>query len=225
MKTLVKFIVLLITTSVFAQNSIERSIGEFTELKVYDLIHVELIKSDQNKVVITGENTDDVILKNTNGVLKVKMNLGEIFDGDKTHVKLYYTSIDTIDANEGAVVKSEDIIDQFEIDLKAQEGASINVPIKVKYANIKSVTGSTIIANGSAKNQDVSLSTGGIYKGSDVDTEHTEISVKAGGEGHVRATKLLDIKITAGGDVYIYGHPETVNETKALGGRVKRVDS
>lgn len=225
MKSLVKFVVLLITTSVFAQNAIERQIGEFTELKVYDLIHVELIKSDQNKVVITGDNTEDVILKNTNGVLKIKMNIGEIFDGDKTHVKLYYISVDTIDVNEGAIVKSEDTIEQFEIDLKAQEGASIEVPINVKYANIKSVTGGIITATGQAKTQNVSLSTGGVFKGSDVDTETTEIAIKAGGEGHVRASKLLDINIRAGGDVYIYGRPETINESKALGGRIKRVDS
>ena len=153
------------------------------------------------------------------------MNLGEIFDGDKTHVKLYYTSVDTIDVNEGAVVKSDDTIDQFEIDLKAQEGGTIEVPINVKYANIKSVTGGIITTTGQAKTQDVSLSTGGVFMGSKVDSETTEISIKAGGEGHVRASKLLDIKIRAGGDVYIYGHPETVNESKALGGRIKRVDS
>ena len=225
MKTLVKLVVLLISTSVFAQNSIEREIGEFTVLKVYDLIHVELIKSDKNKVIITGKNTEDVILKNTNGVLKIKMNIGEIFDGDKTHVKLYYTSVDIIDVNEGAIVKSEDTIEQFEIDLKAQEGASISVPVAVKYANIKSVTGGIINATGQAKTQNVTISTGGVYKGSKVDTENTDISIKAGGEGHVRASKVLDIKIRAGGDVYIYGQPETINESKALGGRVKRVDS
>ena len=225
MKTLVKLVVLLISTSVFAQNSIERDIGEFTVLKVYDLIHVELIKSDQNKVIITGNNTEDVILKNTNGVLKIKMNIGEIFDGDETHVKLYYTNVDIIDVNEGAIVKSEDTIEQFEIDLKAQEGASILVPIAVKYANIKSVIGGIINTRGQAKTQNVTISTGGIYKGSKVDTENTDISIKAGGEGHVRASKVLDIKIRAGGDVYIYGQPETINESKALGGRVKRVDS
>ena len=41
MKTLVKFFVLFITTTCFAQNPIEKTIGEFSELKVYDLIEVE----------------------------------------------------------------------------------------------------------------------------------------------------------------------------------------
>ena len=35
---------------------------------------------------------------------------------------------------------------------------------------------------------------------------------------------VLDIKIRAGGDVYIYGDPKKVNESKALGGRIKRMN-
>jgi len=225
MKTLVKLVIVLLTTSLFAQKTIETNIGDFTELKVYDLINVQLIKSDENKVVISGENLDDVILKNTNGVLKIKMNLGEIFDGDKTNVKLFYKSVDVIDVNEGAVVVSEDLIKQFEIDLKAQEGGNIQVPLNVKYTNIKAVTGGIVTTTGKTENQDVSISTGGIYKGRKLETEQTQIKIKAGGEGHVRASKLVDVKITAGGDVFIYGQPKTVNETKALGGRVKRMDS
>ena len=60
MKTLVKFFVLFITTTYFAQNSIEKTIGEFSELKVYDLIEVELIKGDIDKIVITKSNIPGV---------------------------------------------------------------------------------------------------------------------------------------------------------------------
>ena len=66
MKTLVKLFVFFIATTLFAQQPIEKSIGEFTELKVYDLIEVELVKSNENKVVITGDNKDDVVVKNKN---------------------------------------------------------------------------------------------------------------------------------------------------------------
>lgn len=224
MKTLVKIFVLCLTTTLFAQNSIEKTIGEFTELKVFDLIPVELIKSTENKVIISGENKNDVIVNNNNGKLKIKMKFEEAFDGSDTKVVLYYTTIDIIDVNEGAKVESKDPIDQFEIDLRAQEGGMIDVPINVKYANIKAVTGGSITTTGASKKQNVSLFTGGIYKGQTLITENTEVSINAAGEAYVNASKLVDAKIRAGGDVFIYGNPETINENRMLGGRVKRMD-
>lgn len=224
MKTLVKILVLFITTTIIAQNTIEKTVGEFTELKVYDLINVELIKSNENKVVISGENKEDVLINNKNGTLKIKMKLEEAFDGSKTKVKLYYTTVDIIDVNEGAKVTSEDTIKQFEIDLKAQEGGIIKAPVDVNYTNIKAVTGGVIETSGTSKTQNISILTGGVYKGELLDTEKTEVNIKAAGEAYVKASKLVDIKIRAGGDVFVYGNPETVNESKVLGGRVKRID-
>jgi len=224
MKTLVKTVILFITTIVFAQNPIEKSIGEFTELKVYDLIEVELVKSKENKVIITGQNTEAVLVNNKNGTLKIKMSLEESYDGNNTKVILYYTSVDIIDVNEGAKAHSKDIIKQFEIDLKAQEGASIDVSLDVSYTNVKAVTGGIVKASGTSKSQDISLLTGGVYKGSELKTEKSDVKINAAGEAYVNASNVVDIKIRAGGDVFIYGNPETVNESKVLGGRVKRMD-
>ncbi|WP_370477373.1 head GIN domain-containing protein [Tamlana flava] len=224
MKTLFKIFVLCLTTTLFAQKSIEKTVGEFTELKVFDLIRVELIKSTENKVIISGENKTDVIVNNNNGKLKIKMKLEEAFDGSDTKVVLYYTSVDVIDVNEGAKVESKDVIKQFEIDLRAQEGGMVNVPVNVKYANIKAVTGGSITTTGTSKIQNVSLLTGGIYNGETLVTETTEVSINAAGEAYVNASKLVDAKIRAGGDVFIYGNPETINENRMLGGRVKRMD-
>ncbi len=221
MKTIVKVFILLITTTLFAQNSIEKEVGEFSTLKVYDLIDVELIKSNINKAEIVGINAKDVIINNKNGTLKIKMSIDEIFDGNNIKIKLYYTSFDVIDVNERSKVHSKDDIKQFEVDLKAQEGATINVPLNVTYANVKTVTGGIVTLSGIAKSQDISVSTGGEYHGENLKTDTTDISIKAGGNAHINASKLADIKITAGGDVYVYGNPKTVNETKALGGRVK----
>ena len=221
MKRLVIIITILISAIGIAQNPIEKTIGEFTELKVYDLIQVELLKSSENKVTIIGENKEDVLVNNKNGKLKIKMKLEEAFDGAKTKVILHYTSVDVIDVNEGAKVTSDDIIKQFEIDLKAQEGGLIRVPVNVTYTNIKAVSGGIIKTTGSSKSQDISLSAGGVYQGELLETEKTEVTIKAAGEAHVNASKLVDVKIRAGGDVFIYGDPKTVNESRVLGGRVK----
>jgi len=220
MKTIVKILVLFITTTLFANNNVEKEIGEFSTLKVYDLIEVELVKDTVNKVEITGDNAEDVVIVNKNGLLKIKMSLNKIFDGNNIKIKLHYTSVDIIDANEGAKITSNDVIKQFEIDLKTQEGASINLPLEVTVANIKAITGGTIETKGTATSQVISIFSGGIYQGQELETSKSEIAIKAAGEAHVLSTDEVDANIRAGGDVFIYGKPKTVTENKALGGRV-----
>lgn len=224
MKTLVKVLVLFVTTVVFSQKQIEKTVGDFKEIKVYDLIEVELVKANENKVVITGKNIDDVLINNKNGTLKIKMNLGEAYDGNQTKVTLYYTLLDVIDVNEGAYVHSKDTLKQFEVALNAQEGGKIKVNVDVDYLNIRSVTGANVKAYGKAKNQDISIFTGGVYGGKNLKSDFTDVSIRIAGEAHVNAKTLVNAKVRAGGDIYIYGNPERVDESKVLGGRIKRVD-
>lgn len=224
MKYLASLLVFLVAFSATAQKQIEKTVGEFSELKVYDLIEVALIKSDIDKVVITGKNKNDVLVNNKNGTLKIKMKLEEAFDGSNTKVKLYYTNVDVIDGNEGAKVYSDDVIEQFEIDLNAQEGAEIKVKVDVRYINVRAVTGGNIYTSGKAEHQDVSIYTGGDYHGEALKTEHTEVSIRAAGEAYVNASKEVTAKVRAGGDIYIYGNPENVNESRVLGGRIKRME-
>tara|TARA_R110002049_G_scaffold292252_2_gene476650 strand:- start:42506 stop:43189 length:684 start_codon:yes stop_codon:yes gene_type:complete len=224
MKRVITSLVFLISVVASAQDVIEKSVEAFTELKVYDLIEVEMVKASENKITITGKNKDDLQVVNKNGTLKIRMNLEQIFDGKQTKVTLYYTHVDIIDANEGANIHSKDVIKQFEIDLRAQEGAKIDAHIDVDYVNIKSVSGGYIEAVGRATNQDISVLTGGTCDAQTLETEKTEVDIKAAGEVHIKASKQLDIKIKAGGNVYVYGKPESVNESRVFGGRVTYMD-
>ena len=223
MKRTLTVLIILITSVTIAQNTIEKTIGEFTQLKVYDLIKVNLVKSKENKVVISGKNAEDVIIVNKNGKLKIRMNLEESFDGKNTSVTLYYTNVDILDVNEGAIITSEDIIKQYEIYLRAQEGGKISIDLKVKIANIKAVSGGIIETRGTANTQNVSLNTGGVYKGKDLQTESTTVNIKAAGNAEVRASDIVHVKIRAGGDVFVYGDPKTIKENRVFGGRVKRM--
>ncbi|MCA0131261.1 head GIN domain-containing protein [Winogradskyella alexanderae] len=221
-----KFLVIfsaIICLPVFGQNTIEKSIGEFSTVKVYDLINLNMIQSDENKVIISGKNKNDVEVVNKNGKLKIRMNIEEIYDGNDTVVNLYFTSVGEIDANEGAKVAVKETIEQFEIELRTQEGAEIKVDLKTKYATVRAVTGGIINVSGNSKNQDVSIYTGGIVNGEELVTEKTEVSVNAAGEAYVNASEFVDVRIRAGGDVFIYGNPKRVDESRVFGGRIKRM--
>jgi hypothetical protein len=213
-------ILFIVCTQLFSQTPTTKTLGEFSELKVYDLINVELIKASENKIIISGANSNNINIIQKNSTLKIRMKLKYKFNGAETQVKIYYTDIDIIDANEGSFVFSKDIIKQYEIVLKAQEGSQISVKTETKQLIVKSVTGSTITTTGISENQDIKIRTGGVYKGGNNTVENTDLSIKAGGEAAVKTTNVLDIKIFSGGDVHIYGTPKQLKQKKIFGGRI-----
>ena len=213
-------ILFIVCTQLFSQTPTTKTLGEFSELKVYDLINVELIKASENKIIISGANSNNINIIQKNSTLKIRMKLKYKFNGAETQVKIYYTDIDIIDANEGSFVFSKDIIKQYEIVLKAQEGSQISIKTETKQLIVKSVTGSIITTTGTSENQEITIRTGGVYKGAGNTVENTDLSIKAGGEAAVKTTNVLDIKIFSGGDVHIYGTPKQLKQKKIFGGRI-----
>lgn len=214
------FILLLVCTQIFAQTPVTKTLGEFSELKVYDLINVDLIKSDQNKIVISGEHTQDVRVVQKNNTLKIRMKLDKMFNGEDTNVKLYYTSVDKVDANEGAIITAKDPIKQYELELKTQEGGQISAQVNTKLLIVKSVTGGAVKTVGNTEKQQLNIRTGGQYNGSKTEAQHTSLFIKAGGVAKVNTVKVLDVKIFSGGDVLIYGIPKQLKQNKLFGGRI-----
>jgi len=221
MKFYITLIALLIVVSSFAQNPITKNPGDFTEVKVYDRIVVNLVKSEESKVVITGEDASQVQVINKDGKLKIRMDLGLIFDGNKTFVHVHYSNLEVIDGNEGAEITSNELIEQDRIEIKMQEGARIKVGLQVQEVKLRAVTGGVIEASGQAQRQEVTVNTGGNYEGEDLITESAHIFVQAGGEVEAYASKFVDITIRAGGDVIVHGKPTEVKRKRTFGGRIK----
>lgn len=214
------FIVLFISMQVFSQDPVTKTLGEFSKLKVFDLINIELIKSDENKIIISGENRSDVSVIQKNNTLKIRMKLKKMFNGKNTKIKLYYTSVDEIDANEGAEVSVKSKIKQYEIILKAQEGARITAAVDTKQLTVKSITGGVVTTTGETTKQNITVRTGGVCEGSNITAQNSSLFIKAGGEAYVKTTNVLEVKIFSGGDVFIYGTPKQLKQNKLFGGRL-----
>jgi len=220
MRTLLVLFFALSMTGLTAQGIVDREVGEFREIKVFDLIEVNLIKSDENRILIKGRNTQDINFVNKDGVLKLRMPLEKKFQGEDTFIEVHYTDLRIIDANEGARIIGNEQLVQDRIELRAQEGAQIEIGLSVRDARIRAVTGGIVTASGIATNQVITLNTGGIFEGRDLKTDYTGIRVSTGGEAELFASKEVDIQIRAGGDVRVYGDPQRVNKDTMMGGRI-----
>jgi len=136
MKKIIYICVLLFSFNALAQTIITKNLGDFTTLKVYNGIEVELIKSEEHKLEITGEKSEIVKVKNVNNTLKLSLPFSLIpeknaADG-KVLIKLYYNkNIAIIDANEGSTITGKEIY-QDKLEVNSQERAFINLVVKVK---------------------------------------------------------------------------------------------
>jgi len=220
MKKVLTLCLIFIAMNAVAQRTINKEVGEFNKIKVFDLIEVNLIKSDENRILIKGDNVYDIKFVNKDGTLKLRMELEKKFRGEDTLIEVYYTNLDIIDGNEGAKIVCNELIAQNSIEIKAQEGAKIKIGMDVENANIRAVTGGIIEASGIATNQVIVLNTGGIFEGRDLKTQVASIKISAGGEAELHASEKIDINVKAGGDVYVYGNPKEVNKNTLAGGRI-----
>ena len=221
MKKIATLVLLMIAFQGFSQRMIDKEVGEFNEIKVFDLIEVNMIQSDENRITIKGENVDDIKWANKDGVLKLRMQLDKKFTGEHTFIEVYYTDVDIIDANEGSRITCNELVKKNKLELRAQEGAAIRIGIDVSVVDIRAVTGGIIEASGLAENQSIVINTGGIFEGRDLRTEIAEVKIQAGGEAEVFASERVDINVKAGGDVAVYGNPKDVNKKTFAGGRVR----
>ena len=85
------------------------------------------------------------------------------------------------------------------------------------------MTGGILETSGQAEWQQVTLNTGGIYEGEDLVTSYTKVTIAAGGEAEVHAKDKAELKVTAGGDIYVYGEPTELKKKTFAGGRIQRM--
>jgi hypothetical protein len=218
MKKIVVIFILFVSTLGFSQ--INKKLGEFEKVSVFDRISVQLIPSDENRIEISGNRAQDVELINSNGNLKIRMALRKLLEGEDVSVKLCFKQIDEIDANEGSYIICDAAFKQTSLSVNAKEGAEIRLTLDVKKANLRAVTGGVLKIQGSATNSDVSIGTGGVLQAIDLETVQTTIKITTGGEADIRASEFVDAKVRAGGNITIFGSPKQINQKVTLGGSI-----
>ena len=87
-------------------NTIE--VNDFSTLKVYSGINVNLIPSDENKLEIFGDRYGGIIAKEKGNTLKIRMRLSELIHYNNAYVDLYYKQpLNSIKLYQGASVQSK----------------------------------------------------------------------------------------------------------------------
>ena len=217
------FIFLIGSISLFSQVKIDRDLGSFSKVAVYDGINLELIKSEENKVEITGKNTNFVVVKNKNGDLKIRLNLEKRFSGDRTKVTLFYNTLYNVISHEGSNVFSKDTIKQADLNVKANTGSTQNLLVVLNTLNTTAATGANINISGEADYHDGSVSTGAEINAQKLKTIETYASSTTGGVLNVSVIKELEANSKLGGIINVHDKTDKITESISIGGVVNYI--
>lgn len=223
MKRVILLNLLIITNVVFSQTTINTVLKDFSILKVYNGIDLELVKADELRIEISGNKANKTVVKQDGNILKISLRFPETLAEGNVRATLYYKDeIEVIDANEGATITGKNI-EQQALEVKAQEGAFINLVIETKHLKVKSTSGAVIKLSGLAKNQTVNVDLGATYHGYNVRVSNVStIKSGSGAKAEVSVGETLDAKVSFGGTIFYKGTPEIFNERKVIGGTIEQ---
>ncbi len=215
------FLFFLISVTTLAQKSKEVSISPFNGVKVYSGIHVKLIPSDTNKMVIFGDNIETVVFTLKKDVLKIRHSIDQLLNPSTTYVELYFTEdLDALHTYQGSTLESTAEINTTSIILKAHEGSRQTLNITSEKIDSRVKSGGFLNISGKATSHRVSILGGGICEGEKLLTEQTTVKVTAGGLAYLHASELLEATVSVGGTVRIHGKPTKLIRKKVIGGTI-----
>ena len=215
------FLFFLISVTTLAQKSKEVSISPFNGVKVYSGIHVKLIPSDTNKMVIFGDNIETVVFTLKKDVLKIRHSIDQLLNPSTTYVELYFTEdLDTLHTYQGSTLESTAEINTTSIILKAHEGSRQTLNITSEKIDSRVKSGGFLNISGKATSHRLSILGGGICEGEKLLTEQTTVKVTAGGVAYLYASELLEATVSVGGIVRIHGKPTKLIRKKVIGGTI-----
>jgi hypothetical protein len=161
------------------------------------------------------------LVVNKNGELKIGMPASKLLKGEEIEAKIFYKEVKLVDASEGSYISSQKVLKSAaRLEIAAREGAEIKLELDAEILKVKAVTGATIRLEGKAYDSEISIATGGILEAKNLITERTDVSINAGGEAEVNASKYAKARTKAGGEITIFGKPQTTDKKSILGGTI-----
>lgn len=193
----------------------------FDEISVSEGWQVILIKSDQPHMqLITQQN---IIPAFTYQVKKGHLSISSklpIASAELRKVKVYYTSLKSIEATTGSIIQSKERLAQRKIELASRTGAQVTLSLATKHCQAELDTDGTITLTGTSKNIATEAETGAVLNAQSLQAEDGEFEAATGAVLNVNVTGDLEAEAKTGGKVIYYGHPKNIDLAQDDSGRV-----
>ncbi len=223
-------LLLLASSSIFAQKEITTNTSSFHSVSIYGPFKVTLIKSNKSSFVIDYNDLDkeDVIIKSGKEELSIKMKnrnflqFGDDEQWKKNHhhyakVTIYYTSLDNIEARAGAEIKANEPISSHHLTLVSKMGSDVQLEVKSETIELESSMGSNVVLSGTTHSFEVKSKMGSAVNASRLSSQSVDASASMGADVSVQAIQSINASAGFGGVIRYSGNPTTKQTSTFLG--------
>lgn len=202
----------------------DRSVGNFTSLKVNNGISVKVSSGTVQKVTVEADDNiiDDVETELVGEELVIKFSDKFSINNSDVTVNVVMPVVDALTAGGGSSISSLATLAKTDgMKLKASGGASINVDVDARSIKMESSGGATIKVKGRAQKVEIDGSGGATVNAYDLMAETAVLEASGGASVKAFASLNVDAKASSGATVSYKGNPTgTVNKKESGGGSV-----
>lgn len=225
LKTLgLSVLLLMISVTLYAQDSEERNVGSFDEVKVAQAINCYLKQGSSEKVRVEVEGSidlDDVVTEVSGSKLSIHLDRGNYRN---VHVKVYvtYKSLEGITVSSAADVYSENVIKSSSLELSASSAGSMELDVDVDEMEISASSSGDVEVSGKANYLEADASSAGEIDAFDVEAKSVRAQASSAGSIKVTANEEIRADASSGGSVRYKGNPTKSNTDSSSGGSVRK---
>ena len=196
-------------------------VSPFSGLKIFSGMEVQLIPSEDNKVIIYGDYQQSVIVQQKGSTLKIKQSITSLITQEFSFVEIYFSQpTNHITANQRSKITVKQPLEQEEITLKVREGSKVALEIESQRIKGNVATGGRLTLEGTTKTLELKINSGGSCEAEKLKAEIVTTYVVAGGVAYVNAKDQLEAKVTGGGIVRVFSKPRKETTQTTLGGKI-----
>ncbi len=223
MRLIMMILVVFVTATANAQDSEERKVSSFEEIRVSEAITVYLKAGADEKVRVEarGIDLDEVITEVSGSRLKIHLDDGN----HRNHaVKVYvtYKQLTGITASSASGVFSDGVIKGNNLDISVSSAADVEVDVDVNDLEVSVSSSGDLQVTGKSKYLTVSASSAGGVDAYDLDASIVKVRASSAGSAKVSASQEIDARASSGASIRYKGSPSKSQTDSSSGGSVRK---
>ncbi len=218
-------------------------VKDFDEIKVAQSISAEVVKSDQEKVVISAPSDiiDDILVENNDGKLYIHFKPNVNISARNVAAKIFAKDFSKIEASSSADIKIKDKFTQDKTDIEVSSSGKISGDLEANDLSIEASSSGTfsgqiwavnlssevdssadIKISGKTKNAELNASSSGTLNAQNVIAENAEIEASSSGSVSVSVRRQLSASASSSGNISVIkkGSLTIINQKESSGGSI-----
>lgn len=215
----------------------------FDEIKVAQSINAEIVKSDEEKVVVTAPSDilDEILVENNGGKLYIHFKPNLNISARNVAVKIFAKDFSAIKASSSAKILIKDQFTQDKTDIQVSSSGSIKGNLEANDLSLQASSSGSysgklwavnfdgkvsssgdVNISGKTKNATISASSSGSFNAKEMFAENADISASSSGSVDLSVSQQLKAKASSSGDINIVrkGSLNVVIQDESSGGSV-----